>query len=168
MIGAVAGCGIGMFGYGHFIQVGGSAYVVALFQGIMMVGVLIGTIAPVAYALDAYRDASNEIFIMNMLMKNFLFYGISYVANDWVVNDGGFDVMAVCAATSMFIVYSLIPTLLTTVSARYSYIHLGKAVAQLVDPPQSFDQMGTAIKRSDGNGRLISLVQFSKRLLSFI
>jgi hypothetical protein len=104
MIGAVAGCGIGMFGYGHFIQIGGSAYIVALFQGIMMVGVLIGTIAPVAYALDAYRDASNEIFIMNMLMKNFLFYGISYVANDWVANDGAFAVMSVCAATSMFIV----------------------------------------------------------------
>jgi MFS family permease len=104
MIGAVIGCGVGMFGYGHFIQIGGNAYVVALFQGIMMVGVLIGTIAPVSYALDAYRDASNEIFIMNMLMKNFLFYGISYVANDWVVNDGAFDVLAVCASTSMFIV----------------------------------------------------------------
>jgi MFS family permease len=106
MVGAVAGCGIGMFGYGHFIQIGGNAYVVAVFQGIMMVGVLIGTIAPVSYALDAYRDASNEIFIMNMLMKNFLFYGISYVANDWVANDGAFDVLAVCASTSMFIVIS--------------------------------------------------------------
>jgi len=106
MVGAIAGCGIGMFGYGHFIQIGGNAYVVAVFQGIMMVGVLIGTIAPVSYALDAYRDASNEIFIMNMLMKNFLFYGISYVANDWVVNDGAFAVLAVCASTSMFIVSS--------------------------------------------------------------
>ena len=106
MIGATIGCGVGMFGYGHFVQIGASAYVCALFQGIMMCGVLIGTIAPVAYALDAYREASNEIFIMNMFMKNFLFYGISYVANNWVVASGPFNVLAVCGGTSVGIVHS--------------------------------------------------------------
>ena len=54
-----------------------------------------------SYALDAYRDASNEIFIMNMLLKNFLFFGISYVANDWVARDGPFAAFAVCGATSV-------------------------------------------------------------------
>jgi len=82
MILALICCGVGMFGYGHFTQVGAAATTCAVFQGIMMTGVLIGTISPVAYALDAYRDSSNEIFIMNMLFKNFLFYGMSYVAND--------------------------------------------------------------------------------------
>jgi MFS family permease len=106
MIGAVIGCAVGMFGYGHFVQVGASAYVCALFQGIMMCGVLIGTIAPVSYALDAYRDASNEIFIMNMFMKNFLFFGISYVANNWVVADGPLIVLSVCGASSVGIVCS--------------------------------------------------------------
>jgi hypothetical protein len=106
MIGATIGCGVGMFGYGHFVQIGASAYVCALFQGIMMTGVLIGTIAPVSYALDAYRDASNEIFIMNMFLKNFLFFGISYVANNWVVADGPFVVLAVCGGSSVFIVRS--------------------------------------------------------------
>ena len=104
MIGATIGCGVGMFGYGHFVQIGASAYVCALFQGIMMCGVLIGTIAPVSYALDAYRDASNEIFIMNMFLKNFLFYGISYVANDWVARDGPFVVLAACGGSSVAIV----------------------------------------------------------------
>jgi hypothetical protein len=85
-----------MFGYGHFTQIGASAYVCALFQGIMMAGVLLGTISSVSYALDAYRESSNELFIMNMLFKNFMFYGISYVANDWVVKSGPMEVMAVC------------------------------------------------------------------------
>ena len=99
-------CGIGMFGYGHFVQVGASAYVCALFQGIMMAGVLVGTISSVSYALDAYRESSNELFIMNMLFKNFMFYGISYVANDWVVRDGPFAVLAVCGGTSVTLVHS--------------------------------------------------------------
>ena len=97
-------CGIGMFGYGHFVQIGASAYVCALFQGIMMSGVLVGTISSVSYALDAYRESSNELFIMNMLFKNFMFYGISYVANDWVTRDGPFNVLAVCGGTSVALV----------------------------------------------------------------
>ena len=102
-------CGIGMFGYGHFVQIGASAYVCALFQGIMMAGVLVGTISSVSYALDAYRESSNELFIMNMLFKNFMFYGISYVANDWVVRDGPFNVLAVCGGTSVALVRPPIP-----------------------------------------------------------
>jgi hypothetical protein len=35
----------------------------------MMFGVLIGGISPMSYALDAFRDISNELFIMNMLFK---------------------------------------------------------------------------------------------------
>lgn len=112
-------CGIGMFGYGHFVQIGASAYVCALFQGIMMAGVLVGTISSVSYALDAYRESSNELFIMNMLFKNFMFYGISYVANDWVVRDGPFNVLAVCGGTSVALV--LFPfTLLPVPSLTYS------------------------------------------------
>jgi hypothetical protein len=99
-------CGVGMFGYGHFTQVGASAYVCALFQGIMMTGVLFGTISSISYALDAYRDSSNEIFIMNMFFKNFMFYGMSYVANDWVVRSGPFEVLAVCGGTSVGLVRS--------------------------------------------------------------
>jgi hypothetical protein len=122
-----------MFGYGHFTQVGASAYVCALFQGIMMAGVLFGTISSVSYALDAYRDSSNEIFIMNMLFKNFMFYGMSYVANDWVVRSGPFEVLAVCGGTSVALVYPLILSL--TLSAlspsRYIFMERGCAASGL-------------------------------------
>jgi hypothetical protein len=104
MIGGVVGCGVGMFGTGHFIQIGASAYLSAFFQRIMMVGVVMGNASSSSYALDAYRDIGNGIFIMNMLMKNILFFGISFVANNWIASDGAFDVLSVCAATSIFIV----------------------------------------------------------------
>jgi hypothetical protein len=104
MILATICVGVGMFGYGHFTQIGASAYVCATMQGIMMAGVLLGTISPISYALDAYRDASNEIFIMNMLFKNFLFYGMSYVANNWIASNGPFQLFSVCGGTSIGIV----------------------------------------------------------------
>jgi len=92
-----------------------------------MAGVLVGTIAPVSYALDAYRDASNEIFIMNMLLKNFLFFGISYVANNWVARDGPFQAFAVCGATSMFLVCLNCPCInLIVVRSCSSDLYLGK------------------------------------------
>ena len=60
---------VGMFGYGAVIDAGKPAAICALFQGIMMIGVMIGFISTMSYALDAYRDISNEIFIMSMLFK---------------------------------------------------------------------------------------------------
>jgi hypothetical protein len=124
--------GIGMFGYGHFCQVGASAYVCAFFQGVMMCGVLVGTISPVSYALDAYRDASNEIFIMNMLLKNFLFYGISYVANNWVARDGPFAAFAVCGATSMFLACPLLCSFDTVVRSCSTYLHFREEIAKFL------------------------------------
>lgn len=41
----------------------------SILQGVMMVGVLIGIFATLAYALDAFRSQSNEMFIMNMVFK---------------------------------------------------------------------------------------------------
>lgn len=122
-----------------------------------MAGVLIGSISSISYALDAYRESSNELFIMNMLFKNFMFYGISYVANDWVVREGPFNVLAVCGGTSValvsprplcalsrfsafkFLLRSFGPCLLLgmtrilmVVCPRVAYLDLGKEIAQLL------------------------------------
>ncbi len=58
-----------MFLFGYAMAVGANAILCAFLQGIMMVGVLIGIFATLAYGLDAFRNQSNEIFIMNMLFK---------------------------------------------------------------------------------------------------
>jgi hypothetical protein len=41
-----------------------------------------------AYAIDAFRGMSNEIFVANVMFKDFLFFGYSYFVNDWVASAG--------------------------------------------------------------------------------
>jgi hypothetical protein len=69
MIFAAIGCGVGMFVYGYMLETKASAILLSFFWGWMMFGVLIGGISPMAYGLDAFRDSSNELFMMNMLFK---------------------------------------------------------------------------------------------------
>ncbi|KAJ9619323.1 hypothetical protein H2203_008652, partial [Taxawa tesnikishii (nom. ined.)] len=81
-------CGIGMFLFGYTLSIGANAILCAFLQGMMMVGVLIGIFSTISYGLDAFRNLSSEMFIMNMLFKNFLFYGLSNFANPWVEDSG--------------------------------------------------------------------------------
>lgn len=62
-------CGIGMFLFGYTMGQGSASALCAFFQGVMMVGVLIGIFSTLSYGLDAFRTQSNEIFVMNMLFK---------------------------------------------------------------------------------------------------
>ncbi|KAH6721652.1 serine/threonine kinase 16 [Leptodontidium sp. MPI-SDFR-AT-0119] len=102
-------CGLGMFLFGYAMSVGANAILCAFLQGVMMVGVLIGIFATLAYGLDAFRNQSNEIFIMNMLFKNFMFYGLSSFANDWVAAKGPEEIMFVFGGTSIFLSLLAIP-----------------------------------------------------------
>lgn len=127
---ALFACGIGMFLFGYTMSVGSPSPLCAFFQGVMMVGVLIGIFSTLAYALDAFRSQSNEIFIMNMLFKvrspfasshckvtqltirfqNFMFYGLSNFANNWVAAKGPTQIMYVFGGTSILLCLMAIPT----------------------------------------------------------
>jgi len=102
-------CGVGMFVYGYLLETKANAALCAFFQGVMMVGVLIGTIAAISYGLDSFRDASNELFIMNMFFKNFMFYGLSNFANNWVASGGPDQVLYTFGGTSLFLCLMAIP-----------------------------------------------------------
>ena len=78
--------------------------VTTVFHGIMLFGILIGAITTAGYALDAYRDLSNEIFIMAMVFKNFLFYGMSYFVNNWVAEKGPEQMFNVLGGIAVFFV----------------------------------------------------------------
>ncbi|TVY80562.1 Protein HOL1 [Lachnellula suecica] len=80
--------GVGLFGYGYVAQMYGSYYIAAFLHGILLFGVMGMLVSTSLYALDAYRDMSNEIFIMGMLVKNFLLYGFTHFINDVVANQG--------------------------------------------------------------------------------
>ena len=95
---------VGLFVYGYSLQTLAAPAVTAVFHGIMLFGILIGAITTAGYALDAYRDLSNEIFIMAMVFKNFLFYGMSYFVNNWVAEDGPQEMFNVLGGVAVALV----------------------------------------------------------------
>lgn len=77
--------GLGMFLFGYTMAIGANAILCAFLQGVMMVGVLIGIFATLAYGLDAFRNQSTEIFIMNMLFK-VIFFSVPFCINQTDLN----------------------------------------------------------------------------------
>lgn len=65
----------GMVGFGYAAQNFQSIYVICFCWGLMMFGLCIITISLSGYVLDGYRQHSTELFVMNMLFKNFFYYG---------------------------------------------------------------------------------------------
>jgi hypothetical protein len=80
--------GIGLMVFGYMAQNHYSYYATAFFHGMDLFGIVCAAISASAYVIDAYRDMSSEIFIMNMVFKNFLFYAFSYFVNDWTAKEG--------------------------------------------------------------------------------
>lgn len=87
--------GAGLMGFGVLAQEGRSYYATATLHGLALFGIICVAVSTSAYALDAYRDMSNEIFIAAMVYKNFLFYGFSYFVNDWTARSGSAQVFYV-------------------------------------------------------------------------
>lgn len=66
---SAVGCSIGMFLFGYTMGHGSNAVLCAFFGGVQMFGVLIGIWSSFSYALDAFRNLSSEMFILNMVFK---------------------------------------------------------------------------------------------------
>lgn len=79
---------IGLCLFGHLAEEGKSYYLTAFFHGMDLFGIVIAAISASSYVLDSFRDISSEVFIINMVLKNFLFYGFSYFVNDWAASEG--------------------------------------------------------------------------------
>ncbi|KAL5116025.1 hypothetical protein ACEQ8H_006036 [Pleosporales sp. CAS-2024a] len=97
---------IGLCLFGHFAQMGASYYLTAFCHGLDLFGIVCAAISASSYVLDSFRDISAEVFIMNMVLKNFLFYAFSYFVNDWTATSGPavvFYVFAAIAAVMVFI-----------------------------------------------------------------
>src|SRR5271170_4131863 len=93
-----------MIGYGWAISGGVTVYGCNVLNGMMLGGGLICSTSVIVYALDAYRDSSNEIFIMNMFFKNFIYYGLSNFVNNWAAADGAGEVFTVFGTTGCALV----------------------------------------------------------------
>jgi hypothetical protein len=87
MIPALA-TGVGLFAFGYMCENHFSYYATATMHGLDLFGIACAAISCSAYAIDAYREMSSEVFIINMVFKNLLFYGFSYFVNDWTFKAG--------------------------------------------------------------------------------
>lgn len=70
----------GIYGFGYSAQNLESVYVVAVNWAIALFGINVIVILSTAYPLDAFREHTTEIFVMNMMFKNLFNYG--YVISD--------------------------------------------------------------------------------------
>ncbi|KAF2099885.1 MFS general substrate transporter [Rhizodiscina lignyota] len=114
--------GVGLFGYAALIQNGDSMYAASALWGVTLCG-FIGMQTPAStYVIDAYREMSSEMFIANMMFKNFLFYGYSYFVNNWAAASGPGQVFYVWGGVSFALLLTTIP--LYVFGKRYrSYWH---------------------------------------------
>ncbi|TVY25643.1 Protein HOL1, partial [Lachnellula hyalina] len=101
--------GGGLCAWGYMIEHAVNMYACAAVHGIVLFGVIGVTISSSAYALDAYRDMSNEIFIAGMVFKNFLFYGFSYFVNDWTAAVGPSEVFYVFGGVAFGLTLTTVP-----------------------------------------------------------
>ena len=101
--------GGGLMAWGYMAQNAMNVYACATVHGIVLFGVISVTIATAAYALDAYRDMSTEIFIASMVFKNFLFYSFSYFVNEWTATSGPAEVFYVFGGVAFALTLTTIP-----------------------------------------------------------
>lgn len=80
--------GAGLLGFGMLVSQGASPYAAATMYGLMLFGVMFICTGTASYALDAYRNMSNEIFIASMTVKNLILFGFSYFVNNWTAKAG--------------------------------------------------------------------------------
>ena len=100
---------LGLSFYGYGLQSYWAPPVTAVVHAIMLFGIFIGAIASSAYILDAFRDLSNEVFIMAMAFKNFFFYGMSYYVNHWIAVHGPMQMFGSFAGISAFVILLAVP-----------------------------------------------------------
>lgn len=99
--------GAGLFGFGAVTQQFGEPAIAATCHAIILFGIMALMVATSTYALDAYRGMTNEIFIMGMLVKNFLMYALTYFINDWVARAGTMSVFGVFGGTGFAVLVGM-------------------------------------------------------------
>ncbi|KAL4889544.1 major facilitator superfamily domain-containing protein [Aspergillus ambiguus] len=74
---------LGWFLFGNLTEEGKSPAVVSVVWGVAAASIQFAMTIVGTYMVDAYRAISIEVFILGMVVKNFLFFGLSFGVNDW-------------------------------------------------------------------------------------
>jgi hypothetical protein len=121
----------GLIGFGACAADTVSVYLLAFVWGLTLFGITIAAISTSSYALDAYRENANEIFIMAMMFKNFFFYGLSNFINNWFAASGPKQVFNVMGGISAALVPSISLETKLTCAVRHfhSDVHVGQEIS---------------------------------------
>jgi hypothetical protein len=124
----------GLISFGYAVQNAVSVYLIAFIWGMTLFGITIAAIATSSYALDAFRDHANEIFIMAMVFKNFFFYGLSNFINNWFAADGPTEAFNVMGGISAALVSPFFTEPRTDFLVPYfhSHVHLREEIPGLL------------------------------------
>ncbi|KGO43025.1 Major facilitator superfamily domain, general substrate transporter [Penicillium expansum] len=83
-------------------------YLGAFLHGCICLGITVSTVSSSLYILDSHSSETTEIFSLQMMFKNLLFFGFARFMNSWVAEDGPqsifrvYGIISVClAATSI-------------------------------------------------------------------
>ncbi|OQV07300.1 hypothetical protein CLAIMM_11755 [Cladophialophora immunda] len=88
MIGLAICAALGYYLMGYVVKVGGSVVAASVCYGITVAGCQFSAVCAGTYMVDAFRALSIDVFIFTMIFKNFLYFGFSYILNDWVTMQG--------------------------------------------------------------------------------
>ncbi|KAL2839389.1 major facilitator superfamily domain-containing protein [Aspergillus pseudoustus] len=105
-------CTAGLCGFGALAEAQGNIYAIDVMWGLTLVGICFAVGPCSSYAIDAFRGMSNEIFVANVMVKNFLFFGYSYFINDWITSDGAATPFYVFGGISAALTISTLPVYL--------------------------------------------------------
>ncbi|KAF5699381.1 major facilitator superfamily transporter [Fusarium mundagurra] len=99
----------GLVGFGHAIKAQVSIYGIATIWGITLFGMSIVATVTTTYALDAQPAHTVEIFILNIIFKNFFYYGLVNFIVDWYLTAGPAQIFDVIAGISAFLILLTLP-----------------------------------------------------------
>lgn len=68
---------LGFFLFGNLVEAGHSPAVISVVWGVATMSIQFCSVTVGTYMVDAYRDISIEVFIIGMVTKNFVFFGLS-------------------------------------------------------------------------------------------
>ncbi|QKX54974.1 uncharacterized protein TRUGW13939_02064 [Talaromyces rugulosus] len=83
-------------------------YLGSFCHGCICFGITLATLSASLYILDAHPNETTEIFIIQMMFKNLLFFGFSRFINTWTTEDGASAVLETYGIVSICLVASSI------------------------------------------------------------
>ncbi|KAK3937843.1 major facilitator superfamily domain-containing protein [Diplogelasinospora grovesii] len=84
-------------------------YLGAFCHGLVCFGISVSSTSAGLYILDSFPRQATEVFVLQMMLKNFLFYGFSTFINTWAAEKGAGDVFRVFGIVSVALLATSIP-----------------------------------------------------------